>query len=73
MAAGVGTFDGHVTFLKPMFTKALLVPGVSIEKPIRQPAAYEASGKYYPSTYTIARDATAQEYDVIALKNIVQR
>ena len=61
MVPGVGTFDGHVTFLEPMFTKALLVPGLSIEKPTRQPA-----------TYPIARDATVQEY-VIALKNMMQR
>ncbi len=72
MAAGVGTFDGHVTFLEPIFTKALLVLGFSIEQPIRQPAAYEAGGNYYPTTYAIGRDATIQEY-VIALKNMVQR
>ena len=67
-----GSYDGHVTFIEPMFTKALLVPGVSIEKAIKQPAVYEATGKYFPSTYTIRYDATTKEY-IISLKDLALR
>ena len=67
-----GSYDGHVTFIEPMFTKALLVPGVSIEKAIKQPTSYEAAGKYYPTTYVIAHNATSREY-IISLKGMVLR
>ena len=62
-----GTYDGHVTFLEPMFTKAMLVPGLSMEKEIKQPAVYEITGKYFPTLYTIRHDAAQHEY-VISLK-----
>ncbi|TGE24962.1 hypothetical protein E5K00_07110 [Hymenobacter aquaticus] len=67
-----GTYDGHVTFLEPMFTKAMLVPGVSVEKAIKQPTVYETTGKYFPTTYTIRHDATTREY-VISLKGMTAR
>jgi hypothetical protein len=67
-----GTYDGHVTFIEPMFTKAMLVSGVNIEQLIKQPATYEITGKYYPTHYTIRHDADAHEY-IISLKNMVMR
>ena len=67
-----GTYDGHVTFIEPMFTKAILVPGVNMTKAIPQPAAYEAMGKYFPTTYTIRYDASSKEY-IISLKDLVTR
>ena len=67
-----GTYDGHVTFVEPMFTKALLVPGVSIDKEIKQPTAYEVMGKYFPTAYNIRYDATSKEY-IIALKGMTLR
>ena len=65
-----GTYDGHVTFIEPMFTKALLVPGVSIDQAIKQPTTYEVTGKYFPTRYTIRYDATTKEY-LISLKDMV--
>lgn len=67
-----GTYDGHVTFLEPMFTKAMLTSSVSFTAPIKQPQTYEQSGKYYPTTYTIRYDAAAKEY-VISLNDMVLR
>ena len=67
-----GTYDGHVTFIEPMFTKAILVSGVSIEKAIKQPTVYEVTGKYFPTKYTIRYDAGAKEY-IISLKEMAMR
>jgi hypothetical protein len=67
-----GSYNGHVTFLEPMFTKAMLVPGVNVSQAIKQPTTYEATGKYFPTTYTIRHDATTHEY-IISLKDMVLR
>ena len=67
-----GSYDGHVTFVEPMFTKALLVPSVSVNQAIKQPTVYEVTGKYFPSTYTIRYDATTKEY-LISLKDMMLR
>jgi len=67
-----GTYDGHVTFLEPMLTKALLVPAVGVEQAIKQPAAYETPGKYYPTKYAIRYDAGTHEY-LVTMKELVLR
>lgn len=67
-----GTYDGHITFIEPMLTKAILVSSVNIEKPIKQPTAYEVTGKYFPTNYTIRYDAGTKEY-IISLKDMVMR
>lgn len=67
-----GTYDGHVTFLEPMFTKAMLTNSVNFTAPIKQPQTYEKSGKYYPTKYTISYDAAAKEY-VISLSDMMLR
>ena len=67
-----GSYNGHVTFLEPMLLKSLLTPAVNISAAIKQPQAYEAKGKYYPTKYTITYDATTKEY-VIALREMVRR
>ena len=67
-----GSYDGHVTFIEPMFTKALLVPSVGIEQSIKQPASYEAAGKYFPTTYRIAYNPASREY-IISLKGMTLR
>ena len=67
-----GSYDGHVTFIEPMFTKALLVPTVSVDQVIKQPALYEVAGKYFPGRYTIRYDATTREY-LIAMKEMTLR
>ena len=65
-----GTYDGHVTFVEPMFTKAILVPSVSVERDIKQPAAYEVPGKFFPTKYVIRYNAESKEY-IILLKDMV--
>ncbi|MFD1872055.1 DUF5602 domain-containing protein [Hymenobacter bucti] len=67
-----GTYDGHVTFLEPMFTQAMLTNNVSFTASIKQPQVYETSGKYYPTSYTIRYDAVPKEY-VISLNDMVLR
>ncbi|MFD2784754.1 DUF5602 domain-containing protein [Hymenobacter rubripertinctus] len=67
-----GSYDGKVTFIEPMFTKALLVAGLNMEQPIKQPATYELTGKYFPTTYTIRQEAATREY-IISLKGMMLR
>lgn len=67
-----GTYNGHVTFIEPMFTKAILVPSVAVDQAIKQPTTYEATGKYYPTRYTIRYNANSREY-IISLKDMVMR
>lgn len=64
-----GSYDGHVTFIETMFTKALLVPSVSVDQAIKQPTTYEATGKYFPNRYTIRYNAETKEY-IISLKDM---
>ena len=64
-----GSYDGHVTFIEPMFTKALLVPSVNVDQAIKQPTTYEVTGKYFPNRYTIRYDAGTKEY-IISLKDM---
>jgi hypothetical protein len=68
-----GSYDGHVTFLEPMFTKDQLTPALSFTAPIKQPQTYEASvsGRYFPATYSLRYDAAANEY-VIALQQLTR-
>ncbi|MFC6225229.1 DUF5602 domain-containing protein [Hymenobacter artigasi] len=67
-----GTYDGHVTFIEPMLTKAMLVPSVNVVKAIPQPTVYEVTGKYFPTNYTIRYDAGTKEY-IISLKDMMMR
>lgn len=67
-----GSYDGRVTFMEPMLTKALLVPGVGVEQAIKQPTVYETAGKYFPTKYAIRYDAGTREY-LITLKEMVLR
>lgn len=67
-----GTYDGHVTFMEPMFTKAMLTTTVNTSLAIKQPGKYEMTGKYYPTKYNIKYDAAAREY-VISLSDMVKR
>lgn len=67
-----GSYNGHITFIEPMFTKALLVPNVSVDQPIKQPTNYETTGKYFPTRYTIRHDGTTHEY-IISMKDMVLR
>lgn len=67
-----GSYDGKVTFMEPMFTKAMLTNSVNVTKEIKQPLVYEAPGKYYPTKYNIRYDAAAKEY-IISLSDMIKR
>ena len=67
-----GTYDGHVTFIEPMLTKAMLVASVNVTKAIPQPTAYEVTGKYFPTTYAIRYDVGTKEY-IVSLKDLMMR
>jgi hypothetical protein len=67
-----GSYNGHVTFLEPMLVKTLLTPTVNISAAIKQPQAYEVTGKYYPNKYTITYDAATKEY-IVAMGDMVKR
>jgi hypothetical protein len=54
-----------------MLLKTLLPQAVNILAAIKQPQAYEATGKYYPNKYPITYDATTKEY-VIAMGEMVK-
>lgn len=67
-----GSYDGHVTFLEPMFVKSMLTPNVDFTDAVKQPQNYEVAGKYYPTRYFIRYDAATKEY-VIALADLIKR
>lgn len=61
-----GTWDGKLTFLEPMITKAYIesVRDLSeqmVQKAIPQPMAVQRSG-YYPTSYSVQYDATEKTY-----------
>lgn len=67
-----GTFNGDVTFLEPMFTKAFLEQTQHDNYRIPQPAAVARTGLYYPTRYTYRQDHKNHEY-VVVLYDMVQR
>ncbi|MGY1663056.1 DUF5602 domain-containing protein [Geodermatophilus sp. SYSU D00705] len=66
-----GVWDGRYTFIEPMITRDWLLTGPSLEKPLKQPAAYQESG-YYPTTYAVHVDQQTEEY-VVALTDLTMR
>ncbi|MEP6730874.1 MAG: DUF5602 domain-containing protein [bacterium] len=71
-----GSYDGHFIFYEPMITKTEIeaarnrVPSIA-SLPIKVPASYETPG-LYPTSYSIAYDASAKVYR-IALDGLVSR
>ncbi|MFC7669179.1 hypothetical protein ACFQT0_18845 [Hymenobacter humi] len=66
-----GSYQGHITFLEPMFTLAYLQTLGSETIPIRQPQFVGRAG-YYPTSYTISYDNSPKEYR-ISLNNLTYR
>ncbi len=66
-----GSYDGHVTFFEPMVTREFLLTKPAVNDPILPLGAFPAPG-WYPTTYRVAYDATAQTYTV-ALEGFVKR
>ncbi len=74
-----GSWEGRVTFLEPMITRAYIIakktaidPAMRDQViPVPTPGAYGQAG-YYPSAYRIAWDSQAKEYR-IALTQLARR
>jgi hypothetical protein len=66
-----GSWDGNVTFIEPMITREWLLSHTALDEQLKQPAAYQRSGRY-PTTYTVHYHATRDEYSV-ALGGFTQR
>lgn len=58
-----GFYDGRMTFLEPMMTKAFLETKPNETKALKVPAKYPAPGRY-PTSYRVVYDATSKEYRV---------
>lgn len=67
-----GSYDEEVIFYEPMVTKDYLLEKTSKQYEIRQPAEFQRTGLYYPTTYSISYDATRKEY-TISMENMVLR
>ncbi|MCC6412529.1 MAG: hypothetical protein IT270_12770 [Saprospiraceae bacterium] len=52
-----GTYDGKVSFIEPMITKAYIdEKSGTFEKEIKQPTVYELTGKYYPTKFGVKKE-----------------
>jgi hypothetical protein len=59
-----GYYLGKLAFIEPMITKAYFETHPSVSVDIKQPAAYQTTGKYYPAKYSITYNATSSEFSV---------
>jgi hypothetical protein len=59
-----GFYKGELFFMEPMITKAYFETKPNVTVDIKQPAAYQSTGKAYPTKYTVSYDATAKQYTV---------
>lgn len=59
-----GYYDGELYFLEPMITKAYFEAGPDEVIDIKQPAAFQFTGRAFPMQYRISHDAEAGEYTV---------
>ena len=59
-----GFYQGKLTFLEPMFTRAFLLTKTQFTAPVKQPAKFQKSG-YYPTSYRISYDNATQEYVIV--------
>jgi len=58
-----GYYQGRLTFVEPMVTRAYLLKKPNFTKAVPRPAHYSLSG-YYPSRYTVRYDARHKLYSV---------
>lgn len=66
-----GAYDGHITFYEPMITHAFLLDRPDVCAPIRQPEAWERSGRY-PTEYCMRYDA-GSEATRVSLEGLILR
>ncbi len=67
-----GSYDWEFHFYEPMITLAYLQEKGNEQIPIPQPAEFQRTGFYYPTTYSINYDPVKKEY-LISLENMVWR
>jgi len=67
-----GSYDQEFIFYEPMITLAYLQQKGNEQIAIPQPAEFQRTGLYYPTTYSINYDAVKKEY-LITLENLVLR
>lgn len=67
-----GSYDGAFIFYEPMITLDYLLQQKSEEFEIFQPAAFQRTGLYYPTRYSIRYDQKKKEY-LIILDEMVKR
>ena len=58
-----GSYNGEMNFLEPMVTRAFLETKPSFERSLKLPARYAVPG-HYPTSYSVAYDASAKEYRI---------
>ena len=66
-----GSYNGEMTFLEPMATKAFLETKPNITEKIKLPAAYKKHG-FYPTAYSVKYDPVRREYSV-SLEGLTNR
>ncbi len=67
-----GSYDGRMTFIEPMITRAYLQSNPDMTAAIPQPSVYPVAGRYYPTSYAIHHDAAAHTY-VVSLDGLTLR
>lgn len=67
-----GSYDGKVTFVEPMITRAFLQSGVTVQKWYRQPQLFAPANTYYPQRYNIWKDTKTNRH-YVALDEMMMR
>ncbi len=67
-----GSYNGNVAFLEPMVTLEYLKSGTTFEKEIRQPLQFSPTNKWYPTTYSVYKNASTGNH-YIEMKNFVKK
>lgn len=57
-----GFYKGKMMFHEPMITRAFLESKPNVTLELKQPAAFQRAGLYYPTTYSIVYNAATKEY-----------
>lgn len=67
-----GAYDGEITFLEPMITRAFLLSGANGCYPVKQPEAWQTGG-YYPPEYCIRADGGDDDPILLTLEGLQKR
>jgi hypothetical protein len=62
MTCSYGFYKGNMVFIEPMLDKAFLETKQNVAAAIKQPAAFQRTGLYYPTSCSIKYDAGKKEY-----------